>query len=101
MAQGVAARLGAVRHAELAIDVREVELHRLLGDPQLLADLRVREALGDVLQDLELALGDQALGAGLDVERSDEGAPALVKTVPSTVWRMAEASSPGSIDLTM
>ena len=40
-------------------------------------------------------------GPSCEVERSEEGAPALVKTVPSTVWRMAEASSPGSIDLTM
>jgi len=40
-------------------------------------------------------------GLSCEVERSEEGAPALVKTVPSTVWRIAEASSPGSIDLTM
>ena len=33
-----------VRHAELAVDVAEVELHRLLGDPQLLADGLVGQA---------------------------------------------------------
>jgi alpha-1,2-mannosyltransferase len=35
-------RLGAVLDAELAVDVRQVELHRLLGDPELLADRGVR-----------------------------------------------------------
>ena len=40
-------RLGAVLDAELAVDVRQVELHRLLGDPELLADRGVREAPGE------------------------------------------------------
>src|SRR5919206_1768170 len=43
----VAGRLGAVLDAELAVDVRQVELHRLLGDPELLADRGVREAAGE------------------------------------------------------
>jgi len=38
---------GAVLDAGLAVDVREVELHGLLGDPQLLRDLVVREAAGE------------------------------------------------------
>ena len=42
-----AARLGSVRDVELAIDVREVELDRLLGHPEHLGELRVRMALGD------------------------------------------------------
>ena len=50
-----AARLGAVRHVELAVDVREVELHRLLGHPQPPRHLAVRVALGDELEDLALA----------------------------------------------
>ena len=37
-------RLGAVPDAELPIDVRQVELHRLLRDPELLRDLLVRQA---------------------------------------------------------
>jgi hypothetical protein len=37
-AERVARRLGAAADAELAVDVRQVELHRLLGDPALLAD---------------------------------------------------------------
>ena len=67
VAQREAARLRAVCETpSYAVDVREVELHRLLGDPQLLRrDLRKFErALGDVLEDLELALGDQPLWAG-------------------------------------
>ena len=43
---GVAARLGAVGDAELAVRVRQVELDRLLGDPQLAGDAAVRVALG-------------------------------------------------------
>src|SRR5438128_43230 len=35
-------RLGAIRDAELPVDVRQVELHRLLGDPELLRDSLVR-----------------------------------------------------------
>ena len=47
-------RLGAVLHAELAIDVREVELHRLGSDPELLRDLVVRKAAG--LTDREITI---------------------------------------------
>src|SRR5262245_46486811 len=41
---GVPRGLGAVRDAQLLEDVREVELDRLAGDGQALADLCVREA---------------------------------------------------------
>src|SRR5919199_3390361 len=44
---GDAGRLRAVRHSELPVHVRQVELHRLLGDPELLADLLVREPSGE------------------------------------------------------
>ena len=63
MRERVAARLGAVRHAELAVDVRQVELHRLLGDPQLAADAGVREAVGHQAEDLALAGGEVVAGA--------------------------------------
>src|SRR5437667_12485302 len=53
----VARRLGAIRHAELAIDVRQVELHGLLGDPELLRDCFVGEAAGDGADDHELSIG--------------------------------------------
>ena len=52
---GPPARLGPVRHVELAVDVRQVELDRLLGHPEHPRELRVRVALGDELEDLELA----------------------------------------------
>src|ERR671915_524824 len=58
---GVASRLGAVRDAELAVRVGEVELHRLLGDPQLAGDPLVGEALGGEAEDLLLALGQRAV----------------------------------------
>src|SRR4051812_49150280 len=58
---GVAARLRAVRHAELAVDVREVELDGLLGDAEARGDLAVGPALGDLLQDLVLAPGEAAV----------------------------------------
>ena len=54
---GVPRRLGAVRDVELAVDVREVELHRLRCDPELLGDRRVRLSLGERRQDRELARG--------------------------------------------
>jgi hypothetical protein len=46
---------------ELAQDVPDVVLHRLLGDVELLADLPVGVAARHVLEDLALALG-QGLG---------------------------------------
>src|SRR5712691_9479583 len=55
---GPATCLGAVRHGELPVDVGEVELDRLLGHPEHLCELRVRVALRDELEDLELAAGE-------------------------------------------
>src|SRR5215217_5163940 len=34
----VSRRFGAIRHVELPIDLADVELHRVAGDPQLLRD---------------------------------------------------------------
>ena len=51
-----ARRLGAVLHAELAVDVREVELHGLRRDPELLRDLVVREPARERAENGELAL---------------------------------------------
>ena len=58
---GVARGLGAVGDVELAVDVRQVELDRLRGDPELLRDRGVRLALRERGQDRELA-GGQAGG---------------------------------------
>ena len=52
---GPACSLRAIRDVELAIDVREVELHRLLRHPEHLGERCVRVPLGDQLEDLPLA----------------------------------------------
>src|SRR4051794_23309648 len=59
-------RLGAVGEAELAEDVRDVGLHRALGDAELERDRLVRLAAGELGEDLELARGevDAILGVG-------------------------------------
>ena len=49
-----AARFRSVRDVELAVDVRQVELDGLLGDPEHARELGVRVALGDQPEDLEL-----------------------------------------------
>ena len=73
-------RLGAVRHAELAVDVAEVKLHRLLGDEVLLADRACSRSLGERTQDLEFAFGepdgaDEMIVRGLaSAEREERGA---------------------------
>src|SRR3954465_7928647 len=53
-----AGSLGAVRHAELPIDVGEVELDGLFRHPQLLADRLVREASRKCRENRRLALGE-------------------------------------------
>jgi hypothetical protein len=53
----VTRRFRPVRHAQLAVDVRQVELHGLLGDPELLSDRIMRQAARQRLQDRRLALG--------------------------------------------
>src|ERR687897_2487581 len=55
-AVGVPRGLGAARDSELAVDVAEVELDRLLADPELAADLPVREAARHGLEHGSLAL---------------------------------------------
>jgi len=61
----VAGCFGAVGDAELAVDVGEVELDGLFGDPELFADCLVGEAAGDGFEDAELAVGEAgAAGAG-------------------------------------
>ena len=47
--------LDAVAEAELLEDVRDVRLHGRVADVELLADLHVREALGDQAEDLLFA----------------------------------------------
>src|ERR1700675_1049066 len=54
-------RLGAASDVELAVDVRQVVLDRLLAEPEVGGDLLVRTARGDLLQDLAFAAGQAEL----------------------------------------
>jgi len=80
-----ASSLGAIRDAELAIDVREVELDRLFRHPQLLADRLVREAARESGEDRGLAFGEAggAGGALAGVGQAD-------RAVDGSVDRLAE-----------
>src|SRR5258708_29855000 len=55
---GVASSLSPVGNTELPIDVRQVELDGLLGDPELLGDLLVREAACERPEDDSLTTGE-------------------------------------------
>src|SRR5215467_14303655 len=80
-----AGSLGAVRHAEFAIDVCEVELDRLFRHPQLLADGLVREASREGCEDRGLAFGEAggARGTLAGVRQAD-------RAVDGSVDRLAE-----------
>src|SRR5215210_5327239 len=66
---GVARRLRAVADAELAVQVREVELDRLLGHPELAGDPPVRGAGRDHAEDLQLAAREALGGAVVATHR--------------------------------
>ena len=57
-AGGVGRRLGPSAHTQLRQQVGHVVLDRFLGEEHPLADLPVREALGDQVEDLALLLGE-------------------------------------------
>jgi len=65
--------LDAVANVELGVDVREVGLDGRLAEEQRFADLAVREAARDELEDLELACGElgDLLGQGIGGRRLD------------------------------
>ena len=91
--------LGAVDGAELAVDVVQVRAHRARRERQLVGDLLVDLALGQPLQDAELAAGQRARdrrGAGAGwassaVRTSRAAAPAG----PSPTARAAASISAG------
>src|SRR6476661_2153681 len=58
--RGVKHGLGAVDRPQLAVDVVEVRAHRAGAQRQLVGDLLVDVALGEALEDLELAVGERA-----------------------------------------
>src|SRR3954453_18358598 len=79
---GPAGELGAAAQARLLADARQVVLHRARRDVQLLADLVVRQPVGDEAQDLELARRQQrahrgALAAGAAGELAQQVAGEL------------------------
>src|SRR5215207_5823950 len=57
---GVEHGLSAVDRAELAVDVVQVRTHRARRERELESDLLVDHALGETLEDLELAAGQRA-----------------------------------------
>src|SRR5262245_13911202 len=59
LAHGVDDGLGPVVDRQLAEDRAHVVLDRLLADRQRVGDLLVRHALGDVVEDLDLARGER------------------------------------------
>ena len=72
---GVPRRLRPARDAELAVDVAEVELHRLLADPELAADLAVREPARDRVEDGRLALAQHGRAGRLRSVSGSVSAP--------------------------
>src|SRR5436190_1990732 len=67
---GVADRAAAVGDAELAVDVREMELDGVLAQPELAADRLRRLPVCDSREDFALALRQSgALGCGLSADR--------------------------------
>src|SRR3954451_9097305 len=82
---GVEHGLGAVDRAELAVDVVQVRAHRAGGERQLVGDLLVDHALGQALEDLDLAAGERA---GLDRPR------ALLRGVGQVIEDRAQIGGP-------
>src|SRR4029079_16803177 len=89
-------RLGPVGGVELAENVLDVELHRALGDHERAGDVRVRLALHHVLEDVELAAGQQVAQGRVAAARAAAGllAPgrvALDGEVDRAVGQLARA----------
>ena len=64
LADGPNGRLGAVGDADLAQNVLDVLLHRLVADSQRLGDFFVRQAERELLEDFALALGEWDVAIG-------------------------------------
>ena len=63
MPEGVVHQIGAGLQAQLLVYLRTVGLHRLDREEYLLGYLLVREALGQKLEDLQLAVRELLVGA--------------------------------------
>ena len=85
-------------HAQLGVDVDEVGLDGRLAEEELFADRRVRQAVGDELEDLGLPAGERGGGGAHPVHEAqrDGGARA---DFPAAAVRTAAASSSGGASL--
>ena len=93
---GVAAGLRPVGDADLAIDVGQVELHRLFGDPQLPGNLAVGGSARHQLEHLQFPVREQRVRAisGADPWKWPGGL-CTCSTRPSMVSRINVASATG------
>src|SRR5205085_1404178 len=69
--------LAAAAHAHLDEEVAHVELHRLLGDEELPADLGVRQTLGAAERDLRLPAAEAVAARRPLQGRREPDAPGL------------------------
>src|SRR4029077_11164462 len=86
--------LGAIDGAELAVDVVQVRAHRARRERQLVGDLLVDVALGEALEDLELARRERAR---VDLARAADGRVRQVVHDAAQLGR-AEANRPGALE---
>src|SRR5204862_4898986 len=80
--------LCAVRDPELAVDVVEVKLHRLVGEVELLSNRAVGKSARDGFEDLQLALGQPGPVAHL----------LLSALVPATLQGASDARGQREVD---
>ena len=96
--EGVLRGLRSIRHLELAVDVVQVELDRLVREPQLLGDCTVGEAPGDTAEDLRLAPAQAGVVAPERAVAVTK--PTAQKNDPATACLITAARSPGWMLLT-
>src|SRR4029079_10585372 len=97
-ADRVPRQLDAVAHAELLEDVRAMALDGLLADRQLGGDLAVDHPLGDQLDDLELAGGEQVLRDRTALAGALEVLPGDRPDLPRVEERLAAEDRPAGAD---
>jgi len=84
--------MGARARLELGEQVADVRLDGLLGEKQPLADLPVDEAVGDELEDLDLARGRLLLGGSSGRLQRDHLRAALAVAVAPARGNLLEAA---------
>ena len=90
-----ARRLGPVLHPELAVDVGQVELDGLRGDPELLGDLVVREPARERAEDRDLPLRQARAPSPRIAARSRDRSPcARCPRAPAGAWPASRRDRP-------